>query len=94
MLLCGFLGLFGAHNFYVGRYAKAIFQLVMGIISVILTVFSGMFEAYSFIMSFIFIPAGINVFMLFFDFFDGVFNRYKIPVAVDFTDGNKLTKNL
>lgn len=94
LLLCGFLGLFGAHNFYVGRYAKAIFQLVMGIISVILTVFSGMFEAYSFIMSFIFIPAGINVFMLFFDFFDGVFNRYKIPVAVDFTDGNKLTKNL
>lgn len=90
LLLCGFLGLFGAHNFYVGKYFKAIFQIIMGILSVILTIFSGTFEAYSFIMSFIFVPAGINVFMWLFDFFDGCINKCRIPVAVDFTDGKNL----
>ena len=35
LLLCGFLGIFGTHNFYVGRYKKAVYQLICGILTVI-----------------------------------------------------------
>lgn len=39
LLLCGFLGLYGAHNFYLGRYIKATFSLIF---STITTIFAAM----------------------------------------------------
>ena len=87
MLLCGFLGLFGAHNFYVGRYLKAIFQIIIGIFSLIATVMSGYVEFIGHIMPFMCIFVAINAFMWMFDLFDGALNKYRIPVAVDFTNG-------
>ena len=92
LLLCGFLGLFGAHNFYVGRYVKAVFQLIIGLLSLILTVLSGYIPNLDFIMSFIFLPVAIDGIFWCLDFVDGLLNKYRIPVAVDFSDGEKLLK--
>lgn len=92
LFLCGFLGLFGAHNFYVGRYVKAIYQIIIGIFSVIATVLSGYVGFIGNIMPFMCIFVAVNAFMWMFDFVDGVLNKYRIPVAVDFTNG-KLSEN-
>ena len=91
--MCGFLGLFGAHNFYVGRYVKAVFQLIIGLLSLILTVLSGYIPNLDFIMSFIFLPVAIDGIFWCLDFVDGLLNKYRIPVAVDFSDGEKLLKD-
>lgn len=90
MLLCGFLGFFGAHNFYVGRYVKAVFQLVIGIFSIIATFLSGVAPFFDYLMTFMFLPVAISAFMWMFDLVDGAINKYRIPVAVDFTNGKKL----
>ena len=86
MLLCGFLGFWGAHNFYVGRYIKAIFQVISGIFAVLATFFSGI-TFISVLSSYLFIFVAIDAFMWMFDLIDGAINKYRIPVAVDFTDG-------
>lgn len=93
MLLCGFLGFWGAHNFYVGRYAKAVFQLIVGLFSIIATVLSSAIPNFDFFMSYLFLPVAIDAFMWMFDLVDGAINKYKIPVAVDFTEGADLVKN-
>lgn len=89
LLLCGFLGIFGAHNFYVGRYKKAIFQLICGMVAVVMVVIGNIIPNYDTVMSFLSIPIGIDGVMWGFDFVEGVINKYKIPVAVDFTEGGK-----
>lgn len=99
LLLCGFLGIWGAHNFYVGRYFKAVFQLIVGLFSVVFIVLSGIISNLDYIMSFVFLPVAIDGIFWLFDFVDAIFNKYKIPVAVDFSEGNaflndnKLEKN-
>lgn len=89
LLYCGFLGLFGAHNFYVGRYKKAIFMLVFGLIAVIFTATGSIIPNLDKIMSFLSFPIGIDGFFWILDFVEGVFNAYKIPVAVDFKEALK-----
>ncbi len=81
--------MFGAHNFYVGRYKKAVFQLLCGLAAVVLTVIGGALPYLDFIMSFISFPIGIDGILWIWDFIEGVFNKYKIPVGVDFVVGDK-----
>ena len=90
LLLCGFLGFFGAHNFYVGRYFKAIFQLIIGLLSVVMTFLSSYISNIDFIMSYVFLPIAIDGLFWAFDFVDAIFNKYRIPVAVDFSEGKEL----
>ena len=89
LLLCGFLGLFGAHNFYVGRYKKAIYQLICGLISIFCVAVGPYLSFYDTLMSFVSVPVGFDVIFWMWDFIDGIFNRYKIPIAVDFIGGDK-----
>lgn len=84
LLLCGFLGIFGAHNFYVGRFKKAVYMLVCGLLSVICVAVGHLIPFYNTLMSFISVPIGFDVLFWAWDFIDGCFSRYKIPVAVDF----------
>lgn len=84
LLLCGFLGIFGAHNFYVGRYKKAVFQLICGMLAVICVAIGHILPFYDTLMSFISVPIGFDTLFWAWDFIDGCLNRYKIPVAVDF----------
>lgn len=83
LMLCGFLGLWGAHNFYVGRYKKAIFQLICGLVAIVMVVAGNLIANLDTVMSFISIPIGFDGVFWLWDFVDGMFNRYKIPVAVD-----------
>ena len=89
LLLCGFLGLFGAHNFYVGRYKKAIYQLICGLVAVICVTLGSIIPYYDTILSFISFPIGVDGVMWAWDFVEGVMNKYRIPVAVDFVGGDK-----
>lgn len=84
LLLCGFLGIFGAHNFYVGRFKKAMYQLVFGLIALMCVAVGSLISFYDTLISFVSVPIGISAVMWIWDFVDGMFNRYKIPVAVDF----------
>lgn len=90
LLLCGFLGIFGAHNFYVGRYKKAVFQLVCGLLAVICVAIGSIIPFYENLMSFISVPIGFDTLFWAWDFIDGCFNRYKIPVGVDFASEVKV----
>ena len=90
LLLCGFLGIWGAHNFYVGRNTKAIFQLICGTLAVICVAIGHLIPFYDTLMSFISIPIGFDTLFWAWDFIDGCFNRYKIPVAVDFVSEVKI----
>lgn len=95
MFLCGFLGFFGAHNFYVGRFIKAIYQLVVGVFSVLATMLSGISPFFDNATTFLFVFVAVDAFMWIFDLIDGALNKYRIPVAVDFTDGklSEMVKN-
>ena len=82
ILYCLFLGFFGAHNFYVGRYYRASYMLIVGIASIILSSFIGYSQMYETFMSFFFVfPALLAVFWMF-DLFNIIFNLYKVPVAL------------
>lgn len=89
LLLSGFLGLFGAHNFYVGRYKKAVIQLIFGIVIILCVAIGHLVPFYDRFMSFASVPIGLDVFICAFDFIDAIFNKYKIPVAVDYSNGGK-----
>lgn len=90
LALCFFFGIYGAHNFYVGRYKKAVFQLICGLTASVLVVIGGLLPSLNTIMSFVSFPIGIDGFFWFFDFTAGLFNKYKIPVGVDFlAEGKK-----
>lgn len=82
-LLCGFLGLFGAHNFYIGRYFKAMYMLIIGLVSLIfasLTEYPAFYEKF---MSFFFILPALLLLFWVSDFVEILFNKYKIPVALE-----------
>lgn len=83
LLLGGFLGAFGAHNFYVGRYYKAIFMFLVSLL-VLVYVSLPFSEVMLAIMSspFVVIPSGVVAIFWVIDFMQIVFNKYKIPVAI------------
>lgn len=82
ILYCGFLGIFGAHCFYVGRYARAFYMLIVGLASVVLSVlpFTAFYETF---ISFFFIFPGILGFMWAFDVVLIAIGKFKIPVALE-----------
>lgn len=88
LILCFFLGLFGAHNFYVGRYKKAVFQLICGLLASIITVVGTAIPFLTTLMSFVSFPIGVDGVFWVWDFIEGVFSKYKIPVGVDFISGD------
>lgn len=89
-ILTGTLGWFGANDFYVGRYARAIFKLVVSVpflILVFLRTLGEMFSWYNIdnidlVCKVLAIPAAIAFFMYVTDFVGVFFHRYKIPVVL------------
>lgn len=82
-LLAGFLGVFGAHNFYVGRYGKGVFSLAVGIFSVFYVSYLPAYDIFKNYISLISIFVGVVTLMWLFDFINICFNKYKIPVALE-----------
>ena len=83
LLLCGFLGLFGAHNFYLGRFYKGITVLFGFICSVILLFLPYKSLAYNIIWYISLLPAASVLILWVMDFIRIFLERYKIPVSID-----------
>lgn len=87
LLLCGFLGFSGAHNFYLGRFLKASFVLIGLILATVLVFLSesGLYGTTLYeVVHLIAIVPGSSVLILWFSDFIGIFlERYKIPVSID-----------
>ncbi len=84
LLLCGFLGMFGAHNFYVGRYWKGGLMLLGGLIAFVLSGFSlGWYTetVNQLVEGFLFIPMGLTFLFWLYDFLLIAIKKYKVPVA-------------
>lgn len=81
---CLLAGVFGAHNFYVGRYYRASYMLVFGLLSLVYVSFSFPPDwYYNFMTSApIIISVAILSILWLSDFVLIVFDRFKVPVAI------------
>ncbi len=91
LLFSGFLGIFGAHNFYIGRYYKAIFMCLFGLLALVYVALPYS-DVMLVIMSspFVVIPTGLVGIFWVADFIAIVFEKYKIPVALRRDDWKQL----
>ncbi|MGI5841741.1 MAG: TM2 domain-containing protein [Christensenellales bacterium] len=85
--LAGLLGPFGAHNFYVGRYYKAIFSAFFSGIVALYIIISTFISSSPAVVAFfsnplIVVPTGILTYLWLSDFVMILFDRYKVPVAL------------
>ena len=77
-----FLGFFGAHCFYVGRYKKAFLMLAFGLVSIIACYLSIKSITPTSIKTLLMLITGIQTFMWLFDVVDVCIFRFKIPVYI------------
>ena len=86
LLYCGLLGIFGAHNFYVGKMFRGFLNLVVSILGVFLLVFS-FFEINSGFFKYLEYIGGIcfalNIILVSSDFSSILFNKFKVPVYLE-----------
>ena len=85
-LLCLFLGYTGAHNFYLGRFIKAgisLFGFVLAVVMVILTDYIYGTTTWNILWLISIIPGTCVLLFWFSDLISIIFERYKIPVAID-----------
>ena len=83
LLLCGFLGMLGAHNFYLGRFFKAafvLFGIICAALMVILPYGSTSYNIISYIGT---LPGALVLFFWVFDFINIFLERYRIPVSIN-----------
>mgnify|MGYP005776289561 CR=1 FL=1 len=86
LLLCGFLGFSGAHNFYLGRFVKGAVSLFGILLSVIMVILNDQIYGTTTwdVLRFIVLIPGCCVLIFWVsDFLSILFERYKIPVAID-----------
>ena len=86
LLLCGFLGFTGAHNFYLGRFFKGAVSLFGLILSVIMVVLNDQIygtTTWNVLWLLVVIPGCCVLIFWISDFLTILFERYKIPVAID-----------
>lgn len=85
-LLCLFLGYTGAHNFYLGRFIKAgisLFGFVLAVVMVILTDYIYGTTTWNILWLISIIPGTCVLLFWFSDLISIIFEKYKIPVAID-----------
>ena len=83
LLICGFGGLFGAHNFYVGRYFKAIFSCFFMFLTFVLIAFFNNELVTMLFTNYLFLPAGLVFYFWFYDMLMIGISKYKVPIALD-----------
>ncbi len=86
LLFCIFLGLFGAHCFYVGRYKKGITMLVFGLVFIVgaILAINGVMPVS--ISTFVYIIIGAHGLMWLFDIFNICVKKFKVPVSILLTE--------
>ena len=93
LLLCGFLGLVGAHNFYLGRYLKGFFSLIVTLVACVCILLENVIDYASFYENFFFLPTGIMFLMWWVDFILIASNKYKIQVELNYLYTKKIKKD-
>lgn len=84
ILLCIFLGFFGAHNFYLGRYYKAFIQLIVGIIAfTLVAVASATSALYNTLVNIAAPFVGVFAIWWLLDIVAVSFGYYQIPISID-----------
>ncbi|MBQ0017335.1 MAG: NINE protein [Clostridiales bacterium] len=91
LLLCVFLGLFGAHSFYTGKIFKAIFSIISTVAITTIAIlfiatqttaeYYGMAMVWTYSVSLLLM--GINIVMFLFDLINIIRNKYKVSVYKD-----------
>mgnify|MGYP003306566201 FL=1 len=90
-LLVVFLGLFGAANFYVGKYTKAWFNLISTSLSFIFSLLLFIFEkvklpnleyVFAILLDFVCWFMAVSLIMWAMDIFGIIFKKFKIPVIL------------
>lgn len=86
LLFCGFLGVFGAHYFYVGKYVRGFINLIISLFSSVFAVFYILKmtgdKVYAYFEYFAMIFFGFVLIFTIFDFINIILNRFKVPVYV------------
>lgn len=83
LLFSIFLGLWGGHNYYVGKFKKAIFMtsiFVIYMLFLVLQKFNIGTEFVNYFFTFVATIQGVSVIMWILDIFYIIFNRFKVPV--------------
>lgn len=85
LLMCIFLGVFGGHNFYVGRYLKGSILLGDFLVLTMFVIFNNSLVAIDGggLLGFFSTVCGIVMLMWFWDLLMIITKRYKVPVAID-----------
>lgn len=86
LLLSGFLGIFGAHYFYVGKMLRGLINLAVSLFGLVFIAFymfglSGgiVFKYFDYFFTMMF---AVLVVISIFDFINIIFNKFKVPVAL------------
>ena len=83
IILCVFLGLFGAHCYYVGKYTKAILMSIFGTLTIVIA----SLVVWSYIPDQIYMTSqvvgAIPIFVWLFDISAICFKRFKVPISID-----------
>lgn len=87
LLLSGFLGLFGAHYFYIGKMLRGLINLVVSMVGTVFAIFYALnltgdkvfkyFDYFSGILFALILVLTIS------DFINICFNRFKVPVYIE-----------
>lgn len=86
--LCAFLGFAGAHNFYLGRYAKAFFSFgVILLTAIFILLLEPDVQAWLY-STWMVVPCALVFFFWFYDLILILINKYKIPIALKMPSNN------
>lgn len=87
LLFCGFLGLFGGHYFYVGKFWRGIVNLIVSIYASVFGIFSILKltggKVFAYFEYFALLFFGFVFIFTVFDFFNIIFNKFKVPVYIE-----------
>ncbi len=86
MLYGGLLGMFGAHNFYVGKIATGVYQATAVTLMILSLIFTEIFSYVYWVQQFQSVAltlGGIAILMWIVDFIAICLNKYKVPVYKD-----------
>ena len=88
LLMTLFLGFFGGHNFYVGRYLKGFIYLAISLLSIFCVIFNTQILAVwnGTLMEILGVIIGLYVIVWFIDIWLVAFKKFKVPIAIDLKD--------
>lgn len=85
LLLSGFLGVYGAHYFYVGKMLRGLLNLIVGLFGTVFIIFAMLnfeggivFKIFNYVFDVLF---ALDLILSISDFINIIFNRFKVPVA-------------